>query len=336
VTAGGRIGAVVLATALAMASCAGDDDTVSRPPATSAVAVASTASPTTSVITTTTTSTVLPAPSAQAGPPGVLISPRGVVVAVIGGGPGAWVVQTPCGGSVSLASGAPVAPVDIVLDPGHGGDEPGAVGPNGLTEATLNLAVVGYAQAALARAGVRTVSTRSADYRVTLATRAEIAERARPRAFVSIHHNAEPDGPWPRPGTETFYQVASPESRRLAGLLYEEVVVALAPFNVSWVADTDTGAKYRRNLRGEDYYGILRRTPNVTAVLAELAFLSNPPEAALLARPDVQQVEGEAVSRAIVRFLTTPDPGSGFVEPYPRTTPAGPGGGAQGCVDPPL
>ena len=35
-------------------------------------------------------------------------------------------------------------------------------------------------------------------------------------------------------------------------------------------------------------------------------------------------------------FLTTKDPGSGFVTPYPRTTPAGPGGGSQGCVDPQL
>ncbi|HEX8581771.1 MAG TPA: hypothetical protein VF640_05570, partial [Acidimicrobiales bacterium] len=66
------------------------------------------------------------------------------------------------------------------------------------------------------------------------------------------------------------------------------------------------------------------------------AFLSNPPEADLLARPEVQEAEAAAVARAVGRFLTTDDPGSGFVEPYPRTEPAGPGGGATGCVDPPL
>ncbi|MDQ1446698.1 MAG: hypothetical protein QOI20_3162, partial [Acidimicrobiaceae bacterium] len=40
--------------------------------------------------------------------------------------------------------------------------------------------------------------------------------------------------------------------------------------------------------------------------------------------------------RGIVRFLTTKDPGSGFTEPYPRTSPAGNGGGASNCIDPAL
>jgi N-acetylmuramoyl-L-alanine amidase len=229
-----------------------------------------------------------------------------------------------------------VAGAEVVLDPGHGGDEKGAVGVNGLSEATVNLAVVRRAAAALQAAGLHTVLTRTDDYRVTLATRAAIAVAARPQAFVSVHHNAEPDGPWPRPGTETYYQVGNPASRRLAGLIYEEVVRALSAFAVPWVADTDTGAKYRRNDRGQDYYGIMRRPAGVVTVLAELAYVSNPAEADLLVRPDVQQLEGEAVARGIIRFLTSADPGSGFVEPYPRTTPAGPGGGPRGCVDPPL
>jgi len=50
----------------------------------------------------------------------------------------------------------------------------------------------------------------------------------------------------------------------------------------------------------------------------------------------VQQVEGEAVAKGIIRYLTTKDPGSGFVEPYPRDTPAGGGGGASACTDPAL
>ncbi|MER3453294.1 MAG: hypothetical protein C4344_06615, partial [Acidimicrobiia bacterium] len=128
----------------------------------------------------------------------------------------------------------------------------------------------------------------------------------------------------------------SEASRPLAGLVWEEVVGALSRYRIAWVADTDAGAKYRRGAGGADYYGILRRTAGVPAVLAELAFLSNPPEADLLARPEVQRDEGEALARAIVRFLTTDDPGSGFTEPYPRVTPAGPGGGSRGCVDPPL
>jgi hypothetical protein len=67
-----------------------------------------------------------------------------------------------------------------------------------------------------------------------------------------------------------------------------------------------------------------------------LAYVTNPAEEALLATPEFQQVEGDAVARGIVRFLTTEDPGTGYVGPSRRTAPAGPGGGADGCVDPPL
>jgi N-acetylmuramoyl-L-alanine amidase len=200
----------------------------------------------------------------------------------------------------------------------------------------LNLAVAHHAQAALEKAGYPVLLTRSAEYRMTLDARARVALNAKARAFVSIHHNAEPDGPFPKPGTETYYQLANPESKRLSGLIYEEVVKALTPYNLPWVADTDAGAKYRTGDSGDDYYGVLRRSHGVTASLAELAFISDPPEAALLVRPDVQQVEGEAVARGIVRFLTTKDPGSGFSTPYPRVQPAGGGGGPDNCVDPAL
>jgi len=187
---------------------------------------------------------------------------------------------------------------------------------------------------------VSVVLTRTGNYAMELAPRAEIARALGAEAFVSIHHNAEPDGPRNGPGTETYYQTvgsSTAESKRLAGLVYEEVVKTLSQYQgIAWMADTDAGAKYRKSATGDDYYGILRRTQGVPAALAELAFISNPPEAELLARPDVEQAEGEAVARGITRFLTTKDPGSGFTEPYPRTEPAGGGGGTTNCVDPPL
>lgn len=283
---------------------------------------------------TTTTTTTVAAPTAPL--PKALVTPRGVVVAVVGREAGGFLVDTPCGRRAVVAEGTPVAEAVVVLDAGHGGVEPGAVSPGGLTEKVVNLAVVNHARDALERAGVATALTRTTDYRVPLAGRARVVTALRPRAFVSVHHNAEPDGPRSGPGSETYYQVASPESKRLAGLIYEEVVKALSAYELAWVADTDAGAKYRRSSDGDDYYGILRRTQGVPSVLAELAFVSNPPEADLIARPDVQRVEGEAVARGILRFLNTADPGSGFVEPYPRTAPAGGGGGSAGCVDPPL
>ncbi|MGH9179116.1 MAG: N-acetylmuramoyl-L-alanine amidase family protein [Acidimicrobiales bacterium] len=343
---------VVSVLAVAMVDARRDDDGPDRRLATASTTTTAATTTTTTVPSTTTASTtaaptstlppatpgttaVAPVPE-PAGDTKVLISPRGIVLPVAGREAGGYRVTTPCGRSTIVADGTPVTAATVVLDAGHGGVEPGAVGPAGLTEKVLNMEVVEHAKATLEDAGVRTVLTRTSDYRITLAGRAEIVKALDPRAFVSVHHNAEPDGPFPKPGSETYYQVASAESKRLSGLLYEEIVKALSAYQVAWVADTDAGAKYRRSSTGDDYYGILRRTQGVPASLAELGFISNPPEEQLYLRSDVRKVEGEAVARGILRFLNTKDPGSGFTEPYPRESPAGGGGGASNCQDPAL
>jgi N-acetylmuramoyl-L-alanine amidase len=259
---------------------------------------------------------------------------------------GGWAhVLTPCENRlwVRTADGHITKTADIVLDPGHGGPEPGAVGPGGLTERELNLAVARMTVDALATEGVIAVLARTGDYRQTLASRVAVATALEPKAFVSLHHNAAPDGSWAGPGSETYYQTGksvpparAAESKRLAGLIYEEVIKALSAYSAEWVADRDAGAKYRLGDSGDDYYGILRRsaTGGVVATLIELAFISNPSEEALLQREDVRRAEAGAVARGIIRWLRSPDPGSGFVVPYPRTEPAGGGGGTTGCVDP--
>lgn len=283
-----------------------------------------------------TTATPLPWPSATGdGSAKAIVTPTGVVVAVTGRSAEQYVVRTPCGNRATVP-GSPLHGANVVLDPGHGGDEPGAVGPTGTQEKQVNLAIAQQAKARLEALGATVVLTRTADYRVTLASRAAIATSLRPQVVVSIHHNAEPDGPVATPGAETYYQRADANSKRAAGLLWEELVNAFAPYAIAWMADTDHGAKYRPADDGGDYYGILRRTAGVPTVLSEAAFISNPPEEALLADPAFQEVEADAIARAVVRYVTTDDAGGGFVEPYPRTQPAGPGGGADGCTDPPL
>ena len=326
-----RVATVTTTTSTTAATTTSSASTTTMAPTTTTAATSTTTLPPATPATT----AVAPVP-APAGDVKVLVTPSGVVVPVTGREPSGYRVTTPCGRSAVVAGGTPVTGATVVLDPGHGGVEPGAVSPNGLNEKTVNMAVVDHARAALERAGVNTVRTRTSDYRISLAVRADIVKALDPRAFVSVHHNAEPDGPRPGPGTETYYQVASADSKRMSGLIYEEVVKALSAYQISWVADTDAGAKYRKNVNGDDYYGILRRAQGVPSVLAELAFMSNPPEADLLGQADFQKVEGEAVARGIIRYLTSKDPGSGYVEPYPRSSPAGGGGGASNCVDPPL
>ena len=327
---------LVVAAALTAAACSSGDggggaviDRAEQPVETT---LPPTLPPTTTAPASTTTTEPDPA-TAKA-----VLTSGGIVVPVISRAGDGWTVRTPCNVTATLnqgrgrSAGSPV----IVLDPGHGGGEPGAVSPSGLAEAGVNLAVARHAEAALQAAGVATLLTRTGDYEVALATRSEIARSVDPKAFVSIHHNAEPDGPRDGPGAETYYQIGSADSKRLAGLLYEEIVKAMSQYKVAWVADTDAGAKYRQGNNG-DYYAMLRQPGKVVSVLAELAFISNPAEAELIARPDVQKVEGEAVARGIIRYLTTRDPGSGFTEPYPRPSPpSGPGGPGRACRDPQL
>jgi N-acetylmuramoyl-L-alanine amidase len=277
----------------------------------------------------------IPAPGAEVG---AVLSPAGVVVPVLGREGANWKVSTPCGRDAVLTKATPLARGPVVIDPGHGGYDPGAVGANGLSEAELNLAVSKHAAAALERAGFRTVLTRNAHHGMNLTNRARLALNLQAKAFVSVHHNAAAWAPSSIPGSEMYHQVDSAESKRLAGLIYEEIVAALSVYPVRWVT-SGVGVSWRTRSNGEDWYAMVRQPKGVAAALAELAFLSNPAEAALLADPEVQRVEGEAVARGIVRFLTTTDPGSGYVDggpmpPRPRTGPRG--GGANECDDPQL
>jgi N-acetylmuramoyl-L-alanine amidase len=206
----------------------------------------------------------------------------------------------------------------IVVDPGHGGLDPGAVGKGGLREKTLNLDIAGRMQSLLRPA--RVFLTRHSDYTVALGYRTAIAFAVGAHMFVSVHHNASPDGPSEHPGTETYYQLKSKASKRLAGLTFEEVRRTLERFPVSWVSQDDAGAKYRMNQDGIDYYFVLRHS-KVPAVLVEGAFISNPPEEALLRREDVKNGLSRALTRAIDRYVTTDDPGSGFItKPLPRVS----------------
>ena len=341
-----------------------DDNALAAPESSTTVAAAptsttttslstTTTSTTTSTTTTTTTTTTLPeigvAPAGSMlfddeGVPvngqtsGVLITPSGWLTPVLGSAEGGgWRIWTPCGQEAEQIDGEYLSTVDIVLDPGHGGSEPGAVGPNDLREADLNLQVAERAAAALRAAGFTVVLTRDRDVRLPIVTRGEIALALDPIAFISIHHNAGIDAPSSGPGTEMYHQIDVPDSKRLAGLLYEESVEALEQFPVAWVSMSDAGAMVRPNSEGGDYYGVLRRPAGVPSVLAEFAYISNGPEAELLTRADAQDALAGSVASAVQRFSTTDDPGSGFTdEPiFRRFGPSG-AGQTEGCQDPDL
>ncbi len=316
----------------------------SHPPVTSSTTTTSTT--TTSSTTTSTTTLAPPAPPAfdrrgvlaNGQTNGVVVTDTGWVLPVFGGIDGGWRVWTPCARVADVTHGRYVDTVDVVLDPGHGGPtEPGASAPDGTTEAELNLEIARRTAGALETMGYSVVLTRSDDVRVPIATRAEIARALHPKAFISIHLNAGTNARSATPGTELYYQLESPESRRLGGLIYVETTRVLAKHDIGWVSLTDAGAMSRPNRQGTDYYGVLRRPVPVVSVLAELAYISNRAEAELLSSSFVQNEVAAAIARGFDRWVNTDELGSGFTDD-PIFRGYGPSGAGftTDCTDPVL
>jgi len=267
--------------------------------------------------------------------PPAVISPTGVLLPVLSWDATGFLVQTPCGAQTPLSWGQPVESARVVLDPGHGGDEEGAIGPNGETEAELNLDISRRAARMLEAAGYPSVLTRMSDYRLPIRTRADLADRLQADVFISVHHNSPTLNTSPTPGTEVYVQLSSDASKRLGGLLYEEILSQLSVFDVAWSSAETPGVITVVNAEGENAYGI-NRYPSTPSVLAEFAYISNPSEATLLATDEYRQAAATAVAHAAVRYLETTDPGSGFVERPRLVEFAGGTGGFDDCVDPVL
>ena len=181
----------------------------------------------------------------------------------------------------------------IVIDAGHGGGDTGAVGPNGVTEKEVTLAVALKVQQLLQSSGANVVMTRTTDRDVSWAGSSNGQElqarvdKTPPGAavFVSIHCNAFSNSV--TQGMETYYYWNSAESRRLAALLNEEL--------------ENFGGRFNRGVKGANFY-VLKHT-SIPASLVELAFITNPEEEYLLADDNYQQQLAIAITRGIKRYL---------------------------------
>lgn len=286
---------------------------------------------TTTVPTTTTTIPRTLASGALRLPSGLVVPVRAQLV------DGRWVVGTPCGEEAFVpAAGSFVEGVRVVLDPGHGGPETGTIGPNGLHESELNLDVAERIEQLLVAEGISVALVRRDDQQWTIAARAELITSLAPELVVSVHHNGGAFAPSPDPGTIVFHQADDPGSRRLAGLVFEEVTGRLGELDIPFTQGQAPGALAVRNTEGTDYYGILRRTVGIPTVIVESLYLSSQSEAAALERDEVRQVEAEALAAAIRRYLTTLEPGSGFRSPLTFGDGAVPRREPSLCTDPPL
>lgn len=162
----------------------------------------------------------------------------------------------------------------IVLDPGHGGIDSGAVGQGGLIESDTNLRIAWLTAMILTELRLPVMLTRTADDRVSLTDRAKLANVDGIAGLVSIHCNS--NGPDAH-GFEVYHWPHSPDGIRLAEAIRDRIV---ADFPVLVLRGD------RRGLKADKRLAMLR-LPKCPAVLVELAFISHLGDAELLRTRDM-------------------------------------------------
>jgi len=175
----------------------------------------------------------------------------------------------------------------IVIDPGHGGPDPGAVGIDGLRETDVVLDVSLQVAALLRARGVDVLLTRTGDVDVDLPPRVSLANRSSATAFISIHANALSMRRQDVNGIETFF-FSDPRSGRLAGYLQQQMM------------DVSPGTPNRGVRRGRFF--VIRRTV-MPAALVEMGFVTGAIDAPRLARADHRRRLALALATGILNYL---------------------------------
>lgn len=170
----------------------------------------------------------------------------------------------------------------IVIDPGHGGKDPGAKGTANNDEKALVLAIAKRMKPILEKnENFQVVMTREGDTYPTLADRANLANRLKADVFMSVHANS---GPASAHGTETYY--TSARSREFASIVHRHLIEA-------------TGF-YNRGLKTANYY--VTKNTNMPSTLIEVGFLTNSADNKKMLDPDFQQRVAEAMAAAINEY----------------------------------
>ncbi len=228
----------------------------------------------------------------------------------------------------------------VALDPGHGGEDPGAIGPRGTREKTVVLQI---AQKLRDRINATTVNgnpmraymTRDADFFVPLQTRVSKAQRVRADLFISIHADAFYS---PRPAGASVYALStrgasSAAARWMANkenaadlvgginVKARDATVQRALLDMSTTAQINDSLKIGGKLLGEvrrvgklhkprveqANFAVLR-APDIPSVLVETAFISNPDEERRLTDPKYQNDLADALLRGIVKYFEANPP----------------------------
>jgi len=171
----------------------------------------------------------------------------------------------------------------VAIDPGHGGRDPGAIGPSGLREADVVLDISLRVRELLSRDGVRNVILRESDVTVELPDRPRLAREAGATMFVSIHANA--NGRATVNGSETYF--LTPQSLALAQMIQDELGIVLGIPS--------------RGIKTANF--LVLRDSGVPSVLVEAAFISNAEDETRLRDAAFRQRIASAIHKGIMRFL---------------------------------
>lgn len=189
----------------------------------------------------------------------------------------------------------------VVVDPGHGGSDPGAIGINGLYEKNVNTDISLRLQEMLLRNGYDVIMTRDTDRSLSLQERVDIARNANADIFVSIHANAHSsssvrgtmvlyhDASKPNPSYPASEEMKalSPHSRQLAQLVQSSIL--------EQVPNVDRG------LVPSSAYVV--RMGNIPSILVETAFLSNGQDAKLLESPAIREKYALGILNGIQKYM---------------------------------
>ncbi len=214
----------------------------------------------------------------------------------------------------------------IVVDAGHGGHDPGAIGPRRVREKDVTLAMARRLSSKLRAEGFEVVLTRNADRYLALEERTALANTARGDLFVSIHANAHPRRN--RSGVETYFlnvaddRYAARLAARENGLDAEEGLgdVARILTDLDAKASADSSRRLAQMVQREVLGGVRSRIGDVRdlgvksalfyvllgarmpAVLVETAFISNRVEERRLASSRYQDEVAAGIARAVTTF----------------------------------
>jgi len=190
----------------------------------------------------------------------------------------------------------------VMIDPGHGGYDPGAITNQGVYEKSINLQIAHKVKEMLGPSGIGVFLTREEDIdyvpegvkgrtikkQIDLNRRIEMAKEANADLFVSLHVNATVTGQ--ESGAETFYHFKSEAGKRLAELVQQELI-KIPGMN-------------RRIVKPGDFY-IINNT-SMPAVIVEVGYLSSLKEQKKLQQSWYQEQLARAIAKGIANYFVLP------------------------------